>query len=291
MLPNFLVIGAYKCGTTSLHHYLRQHPEIFMANVKEPSYFAFADGADCANPAYSKSVKTREAYEALFEGAEGYRAIGEVSPEYMTNPRAVSAIAEAVPSVRLIAILRNPVDRAFSDYLMYRRDGLEKEVDFVRALELQEARAAQGEATGFYVSTGYYGAQLRAYYRDFPPENIAVFAFEDLARDPSGVLREVFGFLGVDPEFRPAEFVSYNRSGLATNPVSRFLLRNRRSLRTFMGPLVPQKLGRWIRRNLEKGLERPSMPGEARTYLRTIYDEDIQQLKELTGRRFQQWGD
>ena len=204
MLPNFLVIGAYKSGTTSLYRYLAQHPQVFVPRVKEPSYFAYAAAEQEANTVVSrKSVKTLTEYESLFREASRYVAIGDVSPEYMTSPIAAQAIKKSVPHARLIAILRNPVDRAYSDFLMYRRDGKEKISDFAKALEMQADRALEGDPTGFYISTGFYGEQLRRYYEIFPASQIKVFLMEELQSDSSRTLSQMFQFLGVDSNFVP----------------------------------------------------------------------------------------
>lgn len=289
MLPNFLVIGAYKCGTTSLHHYLAQHPQIFIPRVKEPSYLAFVDNGDRNSPIYKKSIKTRSDYEKLFAGAQDYSAIGDVSPEYLTNPRALDNIATLIPTGRFIAIIRDPIQRAYSDYLMYRRDGLEREVDFRRALKLQEQRAKRGDPTGFYISTGFYGKQLQRYYDRFPRHQIHVTFFEDLAVDAPSVLADIWSFLDVERAFSPSDLATHNRSGIPNNSVTRFVLRNRRALRSLVGPVIPQRARSWIRGRLERNLKKPPMPEGARQQLAEIYHDDVRRLELLIGRRCSRW--
>src|SRR5437868_623089 len=107
-LPNFLIIGAAKAGTTSLHHYLRQHPDVYMG-PREPRYFA-REGADAESPV----IRTRDVYEQLFDGVTTEHAIGEGSPQYLNHPIAPDEIAAELPDVKLIVSLRNPADRAYS---------------------------------------------------------------------------------------------------------------------------------------------------------------------------------
>src|SRR5881628_1693582 len=121
MLPNFLIIGAAKSGTTSLYQYLRQHPEVYMSAVKETNWFAYEGQRDSWY-----SVRTAEEYERLFDGVTVQRAIGEASPQYMKSAVAAKRIAARLPGVRLVAILRDPIDRAYSGYLNSLRDAMER---------------------------------------------------------------------------------------------------------------------------------------------------------------------
>ena len=180
-LPNFLIIGAAKAGTTSLHHYLRQHPEVFMS-PREPRYFA-RDGADADSPV----VRTREAYEHLFDGATAKRAIGEASPQYLHHPSAPDEIAADLPDVRLIVSLRNPVDRAYSSYLG-------------RLIAGGERRSANDALRpGSYdFDRSLYSAPLYRYFERFDRKRIKVILFDDLIRDARAVVRELFEFLEID---------------------------------------------------------------------------------------------
>src|SRR4051794_34967159 len=112
MLPNFLIIGAAKAGTTSLYHYLRQHPDVYMSTIKEPNYFCFEEQL----PEYAP-VRTLAEYESLFDGASSQPAVGEASTQYLNSAAAPRRIANILPNVRLIVSLRNPADRAYSSYL------------------------------------------------------------------------------------------------------------------------------------------------------------------------------
>lgn len=180
-LPNFLIIGAAKAGTTSLHHYLRQHPDVFMA-PREPRYFARA-GADPSSPV----IWTRDAYEQLFDGVTTERAIGEASPQYLNHPTAVDEIAAVLPDAKLIVSLRNPADRAYSSYLGRLIAGSER--------RSPEEVLQPGTS---YIESGFYFPALSRYFERFDRERIKVILFDDLIRDAQAVVRELFAFLEVD---------------------------------------------------------------------------------------------
>ena len=290
MLPNFLVIGAYKSGTTSLYRYLAQHPQVFVPRVKEPSYFAYVAAEQEANTVVSrKCVKTLAEYESLFRKASRYVAIGDVSPEYMTSPIAAQAIKKYVPHARLIAILRNPVDRAYSDFLMYRRDGKEKFSDFAKALEMQSDRALEGDPTGFYISTGFYGEQLRRYYDIFPASQIKVFLMEELQTDAPRTLSQVFQFLGVDSDFVPDNLTIYNRSGVASSYVASKLFQYRSIVAPMARRILPDGLRTRIRRGFEDRLKKAPLKSEIRQMLKEVYRADVRLLEQLTGKSCRLW--
>src|SRR2546421_6089993 len=273
-LPNFLVIGAYKSGTTALHHALRAHPQVFVPERKGPAFFAF-DGAPAdGNPAAERSVTSLDEYERLFEPASNERAIGEGSPESLANPHASARIKARVPDARLLATLRNPVQRAFPASLMYVRDGSET-ADFSTALDEQDARFASGLPTGYYVRTGFYGRQLRPYFAAFPREQLQVHLFDDFARDPDAVLAQTFAFLGVDPAAARRPVEQDNISGVPRNAAVRTLIGVGRRV----APVLPGPVRRRAKGVLAGGLERPELPGEDRRRLPEAHPDDVRELQ------------
>lgn len=288
--PNFLVIGAYKSGTTSLHNYLKQHPDIFIPEVKEPNYFAFVDTQNpTVNPAYNNSIKTTEDYERLFEKAKFKNAIGEISPEYMANCSAAEAIYSRLPNAKLIAILRNPVERAYSDYLMYFSAGIETELNFGAALDNQEKRISLGDPTGCYVSTGFYGKQLIRYYKLFPKKQIKVALFEDLVSNPRLLLHDLFSFLNVDPDYCPLDLSKHNFSGIPRNAVAKFILGKQKYIKTLLRPILSNGIRSILRRHMESLVNRPTIPMDAKNRLKEIYKNDIFQLESLINRDLSHW--
>jgi hypothetical protein len=293
-LPTFLVIGAYKSGTTALDRYLRAHPNVYLPAVKEPDYYAFRGArpgtAVAGRPVPSTAVTDRIRYRALFDHAAGEHAIGEVSPEYLVHPDAAAAIADELPGVKLIAVLRNPIERAYSDYLMYVRDGREP-LDFAAALAVQGQRAREADPRGHYVDTGFYGKQLRRYYERFEAARLRVYLFDDLASDPTALLRDLFGFLGVDPGFVPPDLGEHNVSGVPRSHVHKALLRARARLGPSLKRFVPPALGAKVDRRLRSGLDRPPLPDDARAQLRRLYQDDVAELAALIGRDLRSWTD
>ncbi|MEZ5218803.1 MAG: sulfotransferase [Ilumatobacteraceae bacterium] len=278
-LPDFLVIGGYKCGSTSLHEYLRAHPDIFVPERKEPNYLAF-DGADptgpeTLNPAWARSVQTLPDYAALFESAPANALLGEVSPEYLTHPLAAERIAARLPDVKLVAVLRDPVRRAFSDFCMNLRDGREPESEFAAALDDQDRRAAAHQANGFYLSTGFYGEQLQRYFRHFPAHQIHVMLAEDLRKDRDATLRALYGFLGVRDVPNVVDGTEHNRSGVPSNPAAAAAYRLRNGVGRRIGPLVPTSLKRRIDDLLQRGLATPEFRAADQARLADVYRADV----------------
>jgi hypothetical protein len=217
MTPDFFVIGAAKSGTTALHRYLDQHPGITMSSVKEPNFFAFLDGVPAfGGPAhlerslllgdrltrekYGFSIVTWSAYERLFAAAAPGAITGECSVSYMYYPEAAHRIKRYAPRAKFVAILRHPVDRAYSKYLQFRRDGVEPLVRFEDAIAAEPERIRQRwSPTWFYLDRGYYHRQLSTYVDLFGRERLQVTLYEDFARDPQRVLDGLFAFLGLAP--------------------------------------------------------------------------------------------
>ena len=220
ILPNFIILGAAKAGTTALYHYLRQHPEIGMSRIKETNYLALKghpldfQGPGDADYIKRFSVTTADGYRDQFLDCGGKKAVGEASPLYLYHPDAPAAIRATVPEARLIAILRNPVDRAFSAFLHLVRDGRETTRDFAEALRLEPERiAAHWEHIWHYVGMGRYAEQLERYYAMFPREQIKVIVYRDFRTDPVGVMRDIYRFLDVDDAFQADQTTRHN-SGL-----------------------------------------------------------------------------
>jgi hypothetical protein len=188
MLPNFLVIGAAKAGTTSLYHYIRSHPQSFMPSKKELNFF-------CEEFGWRRGVRW---YESQFENAGSAAAIGEASPRYTVYPiygGVPERIAALLPDVRLVYVVREPIQRMQSHYVDRVLHGLESK-------PIEEALVTNP----FYMSSSSYALQLAQYAEHFPRERILVFTSEDLMRNRQEVLSRLFRFLGIDPRFRSDVF-------------------------------------------------------------------------------------
>ena len=209
--PNFFVLGAAKSGTTALYDYLRQHPDIYMSPRKETNFFALMGrrpdyrGPGDAETINALSISMKADYLAQFADVTAERAVGEASPLYLYDPAVPARIRHCLPHAKLVVILRQPADRAFSAFLHTRRDGREPVDDFERALALEDARVAAGwEHLWHYWRMGLYGAQVRRYRQLFPADQLHVVLYDEFCANPEGVLASIFRFLGVEYRFFPA---------------------------------------------------------------------------------------
>jgi len=214
--PTFLLVGAQKAGTTALYSLLRQHPQIFMSPVKEPDYFARKEILSYLRegkraPSY---VRDWDAYLALFKAARPGQAIGEASTSYLYSPSAPADIRERLPDVKLLAILRDPTRRAYSNYLHCLRRGIEP-LAFMEALKAEPARIAAGWGPNWHYRTrGCYFEQLMRFRNQFPTSQLRILLYESFVRAPGEVMRQVFEYLGVDPGFVPNLASRHNVSGV-----------------------------------------------------------------------------
>jgi len=225
-IPNFFIAGAAKAGTTSLYHYLKQHPDIFMSPVKEPCHFAkelrpanyshetranlqkamddlrsqLNSGADTS--AEEGIVEDREDYLKLFRGVREERVIGEASVSYLWSVTASKEIASFNPAAKIVLILRHPAERAFSNYIYYLADGHISH-SFRQHMDLC---LKSDEVLGLYhpfLDVGLYGQQVERWLTHIPREQVGVWLYEETTADPDKFFNEVLTFLGVDAEFRP----------------------------------------------------------------------------------------
>jgi hypothetical protein len=296
MRPSFLVIGAAKSGTTALWSFLRQHPQVFMPSVKEPQFFAFAEGEvpRAAGPGATigRAITSRQAYDALFEDiGPQVRAVGEASNLYLYVPEAPERIRAQLPDARLVAVLRHPADRAFSSYLHLKRQGREPAPDFATALELEPARITEG--WGFlwrYRDMGYYGRQLQRYVERFPRSQLLVHLYDDLVADPRSVLARTYEFLGVDRSFETDLSARPNRGGVPRHGWRGILLSRRSPLRRLAAAATPKRL-RTRARDVadEHALVRERLAADERRRLTQDFGPDIEQLERILDRDLSAW--
>lgn len=291
-MPNFLIIGAAKAGTTALYEYLKQHPQIYMSHEKEPKFFALeGEKLDFRGPHDQQNINRTAitdigAYRKLFQGVSDEIAIGEASPLYLYSPKAHARIKHYIPDAKLIAILRNPVDRAYSGYLMHVREGWETTNDFTSALQAEEMRIRNNWGWGHYVNVGFYYMQLKRYFDTFNPDQIKVYLYEDLNANPIGVLQDIFQFLNVDQSFVPDTTIRHNISGVPKNNFVGTLMQSVKPL----NPVLKQFFPAGLRQNIKNQiLVKPQLPTEVRQQLIEVYREDILNLQELLHRDLSIW--
>ena len=286
--PNFLGIGASKSGTSSLYAYLRQHPQIFLPETKETHYFTF-------NEIYG--LGPRGFTDRYYRDADTYPAVGDITPTYfiasqLVIPRIRKDYGDRIP--RFILILRNPVERAWSHYLHKMRTGEESE-SFADAVVLEKERMIR-EPYGWwgYVSEGRYAFHLRPWLEAFPRENFLFLLTEDLAADPLEVLREIYRFLDVDPDYVVPDLRRQNTAGAAKSVHLLKLLNSPSLLKSVVKRIFPfryrQRLKtRIIDFNTSRRAPPLEMSMDVREQLTGFFKADIAELEALTGLDLLRW--
>jgi len=272
--PNFLVIGAYKSGTTSIYSYLRKHPDVYMPLIKEPSFFALE--GEVGEIPKNKTARLKD-YLQLFDAWNGESAVGEASPIYLQSRKAAQRISHYIPGAKLVAILRNPVEAFHSNHYMRIRLG-KTDKDFSSAVDEYLDRLKSSPDAG-----PFYFKHLSYYFELFDPRQIRVYLFDDLKRDSAALMKDLYGFIDVDPEY-PVDVTRRQNRGRI--PRSRYLYQLSCG-NTPLGKRIPARLRTLIDRLNSQPI--PDMSKEDRTRLMECFGEDIEQLGRLIGRDLSMW--
>lgn len=307
-MPNFLVIGAAKSGTTSLYYYLNQHPQIYMSRNKEPHFFVFEGGKPSfhgprdSTTIHDMLIPDLESYRALFQEVTNEKAIGEASPLYLYYPEAIKRIKRYIPDVRLIVILRNPVERAFSSYTQMVRDSREPCDSFEQSLQEERMRIASGWwPIWHYKAVGYYYAQLKPYIDAFGHDQMRIYLNEDLKNQPIEMLQDIFRFLEIEDSFEPNVTTRYNVSGVYRSKMMQVFhdyLYGPSTLKSIIRPLYKPFISKRLRERLRIGLVtqirsryliKQEMQQEIYQQLVDEYREDILKLGDLIQRDLSNW--
>ncbi len=218
--PNFLIVGAAKAGTTALYHQLSAHHDVFMSSQKEMNFFALKDqiidfkGPGDMNGIHRTSITDQEKYLSFFQDAWGVPSVGEASPLYLYSEKAPKLIYDLIPNMKIIVMLRNPIQRAFSAYSHLRRDQRETEENFELAFQLDEERKQKGWAEIWhYKSMGMYSEQLKRYTNLFPANQVMCLVYEDFLKNPQQTLKSICDFLNIDSSFAFQTEKKFNKSG------------------------------------------------------------------------------
>lgn len=279
-LPNFIIFGTRKAGTTSLYHYLSQHPEIYMSTLKGSRFFLY----DPAHPERRKNVpvKTLEDYRSFFSGAgkKAAKAIGEASPSYIGSRGAAERIHATIPTVKLIASLRHPVDRTYSHYQMamrYRKPG--------------DRTPFTPETFREWSDVGFYSRYLRTYFDLFDRSQIKIVILEQWKQDTPAVIRDLYRFLDVDESFVPDLKTKYNTGGEPRSGLIASVLKPR-PFHIRLKPYIPESIRAAANRlrnlNMRKA---PPLSPELRYELESYFHDDILALQDLTGMDLSIWLD
>ena len=293
--PNFILIGAGKAGTTAIYEYLRQHPQVYMSPVKEPNYFAFMGekvafkGPGEDRMINASSITDAKTYYHLFDQVINELAIGEASQWYLYSDKAAARIKNALPEAKLIAILRDPVKRAYSDYLHFVRDEREPIDDFVSAIKAEQSRIDSHWGFGHYVRRGLYYEQVKRYFDRFERQQIKIHLNEDLKADSLGLMQTIFEFLGIDDTFVPDTSFRPNVSGIPKNKLLHRFLGKSNPIRMLIEPLAPDSLRKAMITFKGKNLSQPPLTDEVRQQLIPLFREDVLRLQNLIQRDLSSW--
>jgi len=275
MLPTFLIAGVPKSGSTSLYHYLRQHPDIFMPEKKEPNFF-IEDGP----------IQTLSEYEALFaDVTEPVR--GEASVGYMNDPMSPERIATLLPEVQILIVLRDPAERAYSHYNMLVEHGVRHPGVYNNVLRRADEHGDY-EFTGVPVS--HYAAGLRAFQTAFG-ENVHVHLYEDYKADPVGTVRKIFAQIGADSSFVPDVERKYNRTHRPKSGLLQRLMRRSNPLKAAAKAILPTGLRSRMRGAIASAnrTDVPPLDASTRKVLIDLLRSDIEETESLIGRDLSHW--
>ncbi|MEQ6167979.1 sulfotransferase [Ekhidna sp. MALMAid0563] len=306
--PNFIIVGSGKSGSTSLYNYLSQHPEIFTSRVKEPGYFewygvkpSFKGPKDDIHINKYAVYKKKE-YLNLFNRSHQYKAVGEASVRYFISEKAAKNIKSNIPNCKIIILIRNPIERAFSSYQMSVRDRKEH-LSFLEAVNEKEKREKENWARACFLRAGFYSENIKRYQTLFGEDSVLLLFTEDLNKKPQQEVKKAFKFLGVDTSFIANTAIIHNKSGIPKNKaLHSFMTRLddfigwTRPLRNYVRlhtPDLDKKLSN-LYRHLRgiyqtKYLRSQSMTLEERNFLKKIYANEIAELSKMLKRDLSHW--
>lgn len=298
-LPDFFIAGVPKAGTTALHSALAKHPELYLSPVKEPKFFLTdgpppTEGGPGDAKTYREHIWRPADYEELFAGAPPAVLKGESTPFYLFSEVAQERIHALIPQAKLIVVLRDPVERAHSNWTHMWSAGLDPCEDFVQACEREPARVAAGWADFWrYTELGKYGEQLNRLYKRFPPEQVKLLRYRSLVRNPAQALDQVCEFLGVST----GQLTELPRENVTAHPhrtVRYRAVATTRRVTTTVSALLPGHLGSGLNDRLEHLLQQDAAPRrpltwEQRRALIPVFEADIRLLESVTGEDFSDW--
>jgi len=285
--PNFFIVGAPKCGTTSLYKYLEDHPKVFMSKPKEVNYFSSAELKKQGLYYQDHKVETAQDYELLFRGADTEKVVGEASVSYLFYEKVPEKIQEYAPDAKILILLRNPIDRAHSHYLMDSRLGYCKlgfdDIVFRRFTDPSRGELHYQQV----VELGLYAKQVARYVAAFGTKNVKIYLMEDLLGATQATVSDLYQFMGVDHIRSESKLEHHNGFSMPKNALAEFVYSN--STIRSLAKRAPGILRNFAQASLFKTAEKPKMSREAYSQLRAIFLDDICKLEQLIDRDLSDW--
>jgi len=280
MLPNFIVAGAPKAGTTSLYHYLKEHPQIFMPSVKEPNFFGENN--------YCYSL---EDYKNLYSGVVNEKAIGEASPIYFASKKAPYTIKKLIPECKIIIVLRNPVERLFSAFIFSKLSGFNKG-SFEKFLLAGSKSYGQWYNLANMINEGLYYEHAKRYIDIFGTKRVKINTYEELTDNPLRLIESIYNFLGVDPSFVPNIKEKYNVGAEEIIPDLNWFVVKPNIIKSILKPFIPERYRKnAIKRFLGLNVKpmKKNITSRSKNFLLNLYYEDIIKLERLINRDLSNW--
>ena len=273
--PNLFIVGAPKAGTHSLYEYLNQHSEIFMSPRKEPYFFCpimVPNEDKKSNP-----IRNEKEYLNLFKESKDEIFLGEATASYLGDPKAAQLIYEKNPNAKIIIIIRNPVERAFSSYWGLVKHGLK--ISFSDSIRKDFEKLKKDEISDSYLFAGFYFEQIKKYQEIFGKENVKIIISEEFRNNIEEVVNEVLKFLGLS-----------KMSGIKKEIHGSYKIRKRQYLKPILGNKISTTIGKKIfSKNSREQIidlmrpnrDRPEITIEDREFLKKIYVEDVKKTEKL----------
>lgn len=290
-LPNALVIGGKRSGSTSLHHYLKQHSDIFLPQQKELHYFSYPHLTERTNgpgdlASLASLCASREEYEAHYAHVGAEKIVAEVSPSYLYFSQVSERIFAELGQVKIIVLLRNPIEKAFSQYMhlgLRNRETLQ----FYDALMAEEQRRASGwNDMWCYAESCLYAERIKIYLSVFGTENVKFILSEQLFSSAQTTMCDLYTFLNVDAEFQPNTSTAHGRSGVPRTKWMVDLLTQSSMPKTIVKAMIPAKIRFFLRHTLwDLNVKKKEIDEQSRTYLTTYFQNDIMEVEAIIGQQ------
>jgi len=278
--PNFFIVGAPKAGTSALYRYLDQHSQIYMSTRKEPHYFSIKTVSENDS---RKPIRSKKKYLSLFNNVKKEKIVCEASTSYLSDPEAPKLIREIIPQAKILISIRDPIERAFSAYLMIRNSGL-VEPTFHKQLQLELNQKMDLDKPNCHLYAGLYSENILRYLNIFGSNQIKTIIFEEWITNPQKTIEEIIEFLEIDV---PSDEFKTEVPNPFSNPrgaLSELLLHSN-GVKKISNRLIPISSRKffYLKVLLKKGIK-PKMDQEDRDILKKIYQKDVEKLKTLLGR-------
>jgi len=278
--PNFFIVGAPRAGTTSLYDYLKRTKGVFISPKKEPHYFSQSIPLTQAPHA----IREKKKYLFLFKKVKNEKAIGEASASYLWDPLAPQLIHNHIPHAKIIIILRDPIERSYSNY--YWRLGSGRRFNSFSDAIQKSLQAQDDFFKGVIIHGSWYYKQVKRYLDVFGPNQVKILIFEEFIKEPKKTVKEILDFLGVDAEVPPEVDLPHNVLSEPRGKISRIILQSKNLKKIGRAMLSDKSQEIMVRKVLGQKTIKTKMLQKDRDYLENLFWKDVQQLQKLLKIKF-----